>query len=122
MAAPAYLAVAGQAGEAHGRVVAPSTAHTLTAGVFGTRPPARARGVARWPAEARGVFQVDKVSSAKALAVAAGPASSVSPVATLVTLSTRTELSNLYFSSRPVSWKGDSCFQQVRTAQEPETP
>ena len=73
MAAPAYLAVAGQAGEAHGRVVAPSTAHTLTAGVFGTRPPARARGVARWPAEARGVFQVDKVSSAKALAVAAGP-------------------------------------------------
>lgn len=46
VAAPAYLAVAGQAGEAHGRVVATSAAQALTAGVFGARPPARTRGVA----------------------------------------------------------------------------
>lgn len=36
VAAPAYLAVAGQAGEVHGRVITASAAQTLTAGVFGT--------------------------------------------------------------------------------------
>lgn len=36
VAAPAYLAVAGQAGEAHGCVVTTSAAQTLTTGVFGT--------------------------------------------------------------------------------------
>lgn len=35
VAAPAHLAVTGEAGEAHGRVVAPSTAQTLAAGVLG---------------------------------------------------------------------------------------
>lgn len=73
VAAPAYLAVAGQAGEAHGCVVTTSAAHTLTTGVFGTRPAACTRGVARGPAEAGGVFQVDQVSSTKALAMATGP-------------------------------------------------
>lgn len=72
MAAPAHLAVAGQAGEAHGCVVAAAAAHALTARVFGARPAARAGGVAGGPAEAGGVFQVDQVSSAEALAVAAG--------------------------------------------------
>lgn len=73
MTAPAYLAVAGHAREAHGRVVAPSAAQTLAAGVLDTRPAACARRVAGRPAEAGGVLQVDQVSSAEALAVAAGP-------------------------------------------------
>lgn len=59
VAAPAYLAVAGQAGEAHGRVVATSAAQTLTAGVFGTRPAACTRGVAGGSAEAGGLFEED---------------------------------------------------------------
>lgn len=69
VAAPAHLAVAGQAGEPHGRVVASSAAQALAAGVFGAGAAARARGVARGPAEAGGLFQVDQVSSAEALAV-----------------------------------------------------
>lgn len=72
VAAPAYLAVAGEAGEAHGCVITTSAAQTLAAGVFGTRPAACARGVAGGSTEAGGVFQVDQVSSAEALAVAAG--------------------------------------------------
>ena len=59
VAAPAHLAVAGQAGEAHGRVVAASAAQTLTAGVFGTRPAACTRGVARGSAEAGGLLKED---------------------------------------------------------------
>lgn len=70
--APAYLAVTGQAGEVHGCVIATSAAQTLTTGVLGTRAPAGARGVARGSAEAGGLFQVDQVSSAEALAVAPG--------------------------------------------------
>lgn len=73
VAAPADLAVAGQAGEAHGCVVPTSTAQALAAGVFGTGAAARARRVSGGSAEARGVFQVDQVSSAEALAVAARP-------------------------------------------------
>lgn len=73
MAAPAHLAVAGQAGEPHGRVVAASTAQTLTACVFGARPAPRARRVAGGPAEAGGVLQVDQVSVPGALAMAFGP-------------------------------------------------
>ena len=73
VAAPAHLAVAGQAGEAHGRVITPSAAQALTAGVFGARPATCAGGVAGGPAEAGGVLQVDQVSSAEALAVATGP-------------------------------------------------
>lgn len=72
MAAPAHLAVAGEAGEAHGGVVTPSAAQALTASVFNARPAARARGVAGGPAEARGVLQVDQVSGTEALAVAPG--------------------------------------------------
>lgn len=59
MAAPAYLAVTGQAGEVHGCVITTSAAQTLTAGVFGTRAAACTRGVARGSAEAGGLFQVD---------------------------------------------------------------
>lgn len=72
MAAPAYLAVAGQAGEAHGCVITTSAAQTLTTGVFGARPSTCTRGVAGGSAEAGGVFQVDQVGSAKALSLAAG--------------------------------------------------
>lgn len=72
VAAPAHLAVAGQAGQVHGCVVATSAAHTLAAGVFGTHTAARARGVAGGSAEAGGLLQVDHVSSAQALAVAPG--------------------------------------------------
>lgn len=72
VAAPAYLAVTGQAGEVHGCVIATSAAQTLTTGVFGTRAAACTRGVAGGPAEAGGLFQVDQVSSAEALAVATG--------------------------------------------------
>ncbi len=72
MAAPAYLAVAGQAGEAHGCVITASAAQTLTAGVFDARPAACAGGVPGGSAEAGGLLQVDQVSSAEALAVAAG--------------------------------------------------
>lgn len=72
MAAPAHLAVAGQAGEVHGRVVAPPAAQALAAGVFGAGAAAGAGGVARGPAEAGGLFQVNQVSSAEVLAVAAG--------------------------------------------------
>lgn len=72
VAAPAYLAVAGQAGEAHGRVVTTSAAQTLTTGVFGTRAAACTRGVAGGSAEAGGLFQVDQVSSTEALAVTTG--------------------------------------------------
>lgn len=71
VAAPANLAVAGQAGEAHGRVITTSAAQTLTAGVFGAGASACTRRVAGGSAEAGGVFQVDQVSSAKALSVAA---------------------------------------------------
>ena len=73
VAAPADLAVAGEAGEAHGCVVPPSAAQALTAGVFGAGPATRTRGVPRGPAEARGVLQEDQVSGAEALAVAPGP-------------------------------------------------
>lgn len=72
VAAPAHLAVARQAGEAHGRVVAAAAAQALAAGVLGARPAARARGVARRPAEAGRVLQVDQVGGAQALAVAPG--------------------------------------------------
>lgn len=72
MAAPAHLAVAGQAGEVHGGVVTPSAAQALAAGVFGTRAAARTWGVARGPAEAGGLFQVNQVSGAEVLAVATG--------------------------------------------------
>lgn len=73
VAAPAHLAVAGQAGEAHGRVVAPPAAQAPAAGVFGARAAARARGVAGGPAEAGGVLQEDQVGDAQALAVTARP-------------------------------------------------
>lgn len=72
VAAPAHLAVAGQAGEVHGRVVAPSAAQALAAGVLGAGAAPRARGVARGPAEAGGLFQVDQVGGAEVLAVATG--------------------------------------------------
>lgn len=73
MAAPAYLAVAGQASEAHGSVITTPAAQTLTTGVFGTWATACTRRVSRGPAEAGGVLQVDQVSSTQALAVASGP-------------------------------------------------
>lgn len=72
MAAPAHLAVAGQAGEVHGRVVAPPAAQALTAGVLGAGAAAGPRGVARGPAEAGGLFQVNQVGGSEVLAVAAG--------------------------------------------------
>lgn len=72
VAAPAHLAVAGQAGEVHGCVIAPSAAQALTAGVFGAGAAACTRGVARGPAEAGGLFQVNQVSSSEVLAVATG--------------------------------------------------
>lgn len=71
VAAPAYLAVAGHGGEMHGRVVTPPTAQTLTGGVLGTGAAACARRVARWPAEAGGVFHEDQVRTAQALALPA---------------------------------------------------
>lgn len=64
--------MAGQAGEVHGGVVAPSAAQALAAGVFGARAAARTRGVARGPAEAGGLFQVNQVGGAQVLAVATG--------------------------------------------------
>lgn len=73
VAAPAHLAVAGQAAEAHGCVVAPPTAQAPAAGVFGARAAARARGVAGRPAEAGRVLQEDQVGDAQALAVATRP-------------------------------------------------
>lgn len=72
VAAPAHLAVAGQAGEVHGGVITPSAAQALAAGVFGARAAACTWGVARSPAEAGGLFQVNQVSSAEVLAVAPG--------------------------------------------------
>lgn len=72
VAAPAHLAVAGQAGEVHGGVVAPPAAQALAAGVLGTRAAACAWGVARGPAEAGRLFQVNQVSGAEVLAVATG--------------------------------------------------
>lgn len=71
VAAPAHLTVAGQAGEVHGGVVAPSAAQALTAGVFGARAAARTRGVTRRPAEAGRLLQVHQVGGAEVLAVAA---------------------------------------------------
>lgn len=73
VAAPAHLAVAGQAGEVHGRVVAAAAAQALAAGVLGAGAAPRARGVARGPAEAGGLLQVHQVRGAQVLAVAAGP-------------------------------------------------
>lgn len=73
VAAPAYLTVAGQAGEPHGCVVAASAAQALAAGVFGAGPTAGTRGVTGGPAEAGGVLQVDQVGGAQALAVTTGP-------------------------------------------------
>lgn len=72
VATPAYLAVAGQAGEAHGCVVTTPAAQTLTTGVFGAWAAACTRRVSGGPAEAGGVLQVDQVSSTKALAMATG--------------------------------------------------
>lgn len=46
MAAPAHLAVAGEGGEVHGRVVAASAAKALAAGVLGTGASGRAGRVA----------------------------------------------------------------------------
>lgn len=69
VAAPADLAVAGEAGEPHGRVVASPAAHALTAGVLGAGAAPRTRGVARGSAEAGGVLQVDQVGGSEALAV-----------------------------------------------------
>lgn len=56
----------------HGCVVTPSAAQVLTAGVFGAGAAACTRGVARGPAEAGGLFQVNQVSSSEVLAVATG--------------------------------------------------
>lgn len=70
MAAPAHLAVAGEAGEAHGRVVAAAAAQALAARVFGAGPAPRAGRVTGRPAEAWRVLQVDQVRVAEALAVA----------------------------------------------------
>lgn len=72
VAAPAHLAVARQAGEVHGCVITTSAAQTLTACVFGARTATCTRGVARGPAEAGGVFQVDQVGSPEALTLATG--------------------------------------------------
>lgn len=72
MAAPAHLAVAREAGEAHGRVVATAAAQALAARVLGARPAPRAGRVAGRPAEAGRVLQVDQVGVAEALAVASG--------------------------------------------------
>ncbi len=55
--APADLAVAGEGGEAEGRVVAPSAAQAAAAGVLWTRSAGRPGGVARWPAKAGWLLQ-----------------------------------------------------------------
>lgn len=73
VAAPAHLAVARQAAQVHGRVVAASAAHALAAGVLSARPAARAGRVARRPAEAGRLLQVDHVGGAQTLAVAPWP-------------------------------------------------
>lgn len=73
VAAPTHLAVARQAAQVHGRVVAASAAHALAAGVLGARPASRARRVAGRPAEAGRLLQVDHVGGAQALAVAPWP-------------------------------------------------
>lgn len=57
VAAPPDLAVAGEGGEAEGRVVAPPTAQAAAACVFGTGPAGRAGRVARGPAEAGRLLQ-----------------------------------------------------------------
>ena len=59
LAAPAYLAVPGQAGAAHGCVVTAPAAQTLAAGVFGARAAACTRRVSGGSAETGGVLQVD---------------------------------------------------------------
>lgn len=52
MTAPADLTVAGQGGEAKGRVVAPSTAQAAAAGVLGARSACSPGRIAGRPAEA----------------------------------------------------------------------
>lgn len=52
----------------------------------------------------------------------AGAHSSRRPKASLVALDTLTAESWRSFNTWPVSRNGESCFQQVRTAQEPDTP
>lgn len=47
---------------------------------------------------------------------------SPSPVASLVVLPTLSDVSYFCFSCFPISWNGESCLQQVRTVQDPDTP
>lgn len=62
VAAPADLAVAGEGGEAEGRVVASSTAKAAAAGVLGARSAGRPGRVSRWPAEAGRLLQKHQLS------------------------------------------------------------